>query len=95
MGIKPSMTFSLIKGLKACYLQGTSYGELYLHIRPIRPVFLAEFETARNERERLYLEDGQAHRQCCCFILLVCFATGDPSLQNFGVSVLLFRKQLQ
>lgn len=49
MGIKPSMTFLLIKGLKACYLEGTSHTEIYLLIRLIRPVFHAEFETARNE----------------------------------------------
>lgn len=45
--------------------------------------------------QRLYLEDGQAHRQHCWFILLACFAIGDPSLQDLGRSVLPFRELLQ
>jgi len=33
LDIKPSTTFLLIKGLKACYLEGISRTQLYLQIR--------------------------------------------------------------
>lgn len=69
MGIKPSMTFLLIKGLKACYLESSSHTENYIHIRLIRPVFLAEFETAEMSMQRFYLEDGQAAALFCWYVL--------------------------
>lgn len=91
MGIKPSMTFLLIKGLRACYLEGTSHPELYLHIRVIRPVFLAEFETARNEPAEVLFRSWSGTQAVLLLHSAVIFHHRWPSLQNLGVSVLLFR----
>lgn len=52
--MKPSMTFLLITGLKACYLEGISQTEPYLHIRLIKPV-LAELESGRNEHAEVFI----------------------------------------
>lgn len=68
MGIKPSMTFLLIKGFKTCYLEGASHPELYLQIRPDQ-LFLLNLKLLEI---RFYLKmvvhTGSASALFCCYI---------------------------